>query len=140
MWATTTPHELGRLRRFSRSNWVLQEAVLGDSVAGMFIETVLLPAVSQDTESYCDWACCPLIETYHPGLPAVQTVLLQENGGTITRLLTQNFFANRRVTCRLNRLQSPFANLWPFALTVCYRFTPEVAVFHSSVNPKACSF
>lgn len=80
MWATTTPHELGRLRRFSRSAWVLQEAALGDSVAGMLIETVLLPAVSQDTESYCDWACCPLIETYHPGLPAVQTVLLQENG------------------------------------------------------------
>lgn len=52
MWAVTTPYELGRLWRFSRSTWVLQEAALGDSVAGMFIETVLLPAVSQDTESH----------------------------------------------------------------------------------------
>lgn len=65
---------------------------------------------------------------------------LAENRGTITMLLTHNLFANQRVTCRLNSELSPFANLWPFTSTVCYRFTLEVAVFHSWANPKACSF
>lgn len=45
VWAVTTAHELDRLGRRSRNTWVLQEAMLGDSVAGTFAETVLTPCL-----------------------------------------------------------------------------------------------
>lgn len=133
VWAVNTLHELDRPRRLSRSTRVLQEAMLGDSVAGMITETVLTPCLRRTLRVKLwlgmlpsDWVGSPSLSRY------------AKSWGT--RIQTQNCSVHTSVTCSFNRVTCSFsgelfANPWPFTWTGWHHL--EMAIFQSWVNPKA---